>query len=394
VGFIEPIVRHHAFTNHDLDAAIPAVLRPLAKSRLTGFLSPQASAPAIRTAVSAILSAMRRVLLTGIPPLEIQDLAGPLEVFSRTEGYHVEVASPYPDGSMGINAGLKVAGGVFYKKVTGPVDTLWLVGGPEAPSGIYPPAYLEWLRSMCADARRVAASCLGTFVLAAAGVLKGKRVVTHWQWCDNLAQRHPDVSVDRFAIFTKDGNVYTSAGISTGIDLALSFVEDDFGRPAALAMAKWLVLYVRRTGAQVQLSRLLEAQATWTNRFDRLQEWILEHLADDLNVDALAAAAGMSPRHFARVFHGEKGVTPARFVERLRVEAAGRMLAESEAGLKETAAAYGFGSADSMARSFVRVKGLSPREFASSRLGVQASEDADGPPHKKAAARAPSQRRA
>jgi transcriptional regulator GlxA family with amidase domain len=337
---------------------------------------------------------MRRVLLTGIPPLEIQDLAGPLEVFSRTEGYHVEVASPYPDGSMGINAGLNVGGGVFYKKVTGPVDTLWLVGGPEAPSGIYPPAYLEWLRSMCADARRVAASCLGTFVLAAAGVLKGKRVVTHWQWCDNLAQRHPDVSVDRFAIFTKDGNVYTSAGISTGIDLALSFVEDDFGRPAALAMAKWLVLYVRRTGAQVQLSHLLEAQATWTSRFDRLQEWILEHLTDNLNVDTLAAAAGMSPRHFARVFHGDKGVTPARFVERLRVEAAGRMLAESEAGLKETAAACGFGSADSMARSFVRVKGLSPREFASSRLGVQASENPEGPPRKKAAARASSQRRA
>jgi transcriptional regulator GlxA family with amidase domain len=320
---------------------------------------------------------MRRVLLTGIPPLEIQDLAGPLEVFSRTDGYHVEVASPFPDGSLRINAGLQIGGGVFYKKVTGPVDTLWLVGGPEAPSGIYPSAYMEWLRSMCSGARRVAASCLGTFVLAAAGVLEGKRVVTHWQWCDNLAQRHPDVTVDRSVIFTKDGNVYTSAGISTGIDLALSFVEDDFGRPAALAMAKWLVLYVRRTGAQVQLSHLLEAQATWSSRFDRLQEWILEHIAEDLNVDALAAASGMSPRHFARVFHEEKGITPARFVERLRVEAAGRMLTESEAGLKETAAACGFGSADSMARSFVRVKGVSPREFASSRVGVQASRDSE-----------------
>lgn len=250
------------------------------------------------------------------------------------------------------------------------MDTLWLVGGPEAPSGIYPPAYLAWLRSMCGQARRVAASCLGTFVLAAAGVLKGKRVVTHWQWCDNLAQRHPDVAVDRHVIFTKDGNVYTSAGISTGIDLALAFVEEDLGRPAALAMAQWIVLYVRRTGAQVQLSRLLEAQATWTSRFDRLQEWILEHLAEDLNVNALAASAGMSPRHFARVFHSEKGVTPARFVERLRVEAAGRMLFESEAGLKQIAAACGFGSADSLTRSFARVTGLSPREFARSQRGL------------------------
>ena len=190
---------------------------------------------------------------------------------------------------------------------------------------------------MCGQARRVAASCLGTFVLAAAGVLEGKRVVTHWQWCDNLAQRHPDVKVERDVIFTKDGNVYTSAGISTGIDLALAFVEEDQGRAAALAMAKWLVLYVRRTGAQVQLSRLLEAQATWTGRFDRLQEWILEHLPEELNVEKLTAAAGMSPRHFARVFRGEKRVTPARFVERLRVEAAGRILSESEAGLKEVA---------------------------------------------------------
>jgi transcriptional regulator GlxA family with amidase domain len=319
---------------------------------------------------------VRRVLLTGIPPLEIQDLAGPLEVFSRSEGYHVEIASPHADGSMSINAGLKVGGGVFYKKVSGAVDTLWLVGGPEAPSGIYPPGYLDWLKSMCGQARRVAASCLGTFVLAAAGILKGKTVVTHWQWCDNLAQRHPDLSVDRSVIFTKDGNVYTSAGISTGIDLALAFVEEDLGRPAALAMAQWLVLYVRRTGGQVQLSRLLEAQATWTSRFDRLQEWILDHLQEDLNVDQLAAAAGMSPRHFARVFHGEKGVTPARFVERLRVEAAGRMLVESEAGLKEVAAACGFGSADSMARSFVRVTGVAPRAFANSKPNAKPQAEA------------------
>jgi transcriptional regulator GlxA family with amidase domain len=327
---------------------------------------------------------VRRVLLTGVPPFEIQDLAGPLEVFSRAEGYEVEMASPHADGTMAINAGLKVSGGVFYKKVSGPVDTVWLVGGPEAPSGIYPPDYLDWLRAMCGQARRVAASCLGTFVLAAAGVLKGKRVVTHWQWCDDLARRHPDVKVERYVIFTKDGNVYTSAGISTGIDLALAFVEEDQGRAAALAMAKWLVLYVRRTGGQVQLSRLLEAQATWTGRFDRLQEWILEHLPEELNVENLAAAAGMSPRHFARVFRAEKRVTPARFVERLRVEAAGRMLSESEAGLKEVAAACGFGSADTMAKSFVRVTGQAPREYARSQQpGLQQREPAKRRPTKR-----------
>jgi transcriptional regulator GlxA family with amidase domain len=314
---------------------------------------------------------VRRVLLTGIPPLEIQDLAGPLEVFSRSDGYSVEIASPNADGSMPVNAGLSLAGGVSYKRLRGPVDTLWLVGGPEAPSGIYPPDYLKWLAFMCDQARRVAASCLGTFVLAASGVLKGKRVVTHWQWCDNLAQRHPDIAVDRSVIFTQDGKVYTSAGISTGLDLALAFVEEDLGRRAALEMARWLVLYVRRTGGQVQLSRLLEAQATWTNRFDRLQEWILEHLSDDLNVEALAQASGMSPRHFARVFRNEKGVTPARFVERLRVEAAARMLVETDAGLKQVAAACGFGSADSMSRSFLRVVGAPPRSFANAPTAVR-----------------------
>ena len=339
------------------------------------FAGTQPSAGAMDPTIRAILGTMRRVVLTGIPPLEIQDLAGPLEVFSRSEGYDVEIASPYSDGSMGINAGLKVGGGVFYKKVTGPVDTLWLVGGPEAPAGIYPPHYLAWLKDMCGQARRVAASCLGTFVLGAAGVLKGKRVVTHWQWCDDLARRHPDITVDRSVIFTKDGNLYTSAGISTGIDLALAFVEEDLGRAAAVEMARWLVLYVRRTGTQVQLSRLLESQATWTSRFDRLQEWVLEHLTDDLNVEALAAAAGMSPRHFTRVFRNEKRVTPARFVERLRVEAAGRMLTESKAGLKETAAACGFGSADSMARSFVRITGTPPRTFAKAQAGARPKAD-------------------
>lgn len=151
-------------------------------------------------------------------------------------------------------------------------------------------------------------------------------------------------------------------------------------------MAKWLALYVRRTGGQVQLSRLLEAQETWTGRFDRLQEWILEHLPEELNVEKLAAAAGMSPRHFARVFRGEKRVTPARFVERLRVEAAGRMLSESESSLKEVAAACGFGSADGMVRSFARVTGLAPREYArSQQTGLQQREQSKRAPTKRSA---------
>lgn len=309
-------------------------------------------------------ASVRRIVLAGIPPFEIQDLAGPLEVFSQCDGYHVELASPHKDGSIEINCGLRVHGGTYYRRVVGAPDTLWLVGGPEAPSGVYPPGYLGWVKSTADNSRRVGASCLGTFVLAAAGVLDGKRAVTHWQWCDNLAHRFPAVTVDRSAIFIKDGHVNTSAGISTGIDLALSFVEEDFGRARAQAIAEWLVLYVRRTGNQGQLSQLLQAQKSWTSRFDRLQEWAQERLDEPLTVDVMARFAGMSERHFARAFHEEKGVTPARFVEELRVEAAKHMLVDSRAGLKEVATRCGFGSADSLRRSFRRVTGTTPAEYA------------------------------
>lgn len=323
---------------------------------------------------------MRRILVTGIPPLEIQDFAGPLEVFAQCDGYSVEIVSPDSDGSLAINFGLAIHGGISYRKVREPVDTLWMVGGPESPSGAYDSDYLRWLTGMCGAARRVGASCLGTFVLAAAGVLDGRKAVTHWQWCDKLALRYPKVEVLRGPIFVRDGNVYTSAGITTGIDLALAMVEEDFGRRRALTIAQWLVLYARRTGTQAQLSRLLLSQASWGNRFDALQEWILENLSQSLTLDVLAARANLSPRHFARLFLQEKGVTPARFVEELRVETAARMIREADVPLKTVAAACGFGSGDSMRRSFRRILGVSPVELADerTRLVGTTSEPATG----------------
>ena len=256
---------------------------------------------------------MRRIVLTGVPPFEVQDLAGPLEVFAQCD-YEIELVSPERDGSTAINRGLRVTGGTDFRTFDRPIDTLWVVGGPEAPSGRYDPAYLRWLKEMSSQARRVGASCLGTFVLAASGALEGRRVVTHWQWCDHLAERYPGVELVRSSIFVKDGHIYTSAGITTGIDLALLFVEEDFGPRKAFAIAQWLVLFVRRTASYSQISKLLALQSSSIKPFDDLENWIFEHLAEDISVERMAAKCG-------------------------------------------------FGSADSMRRSFLRVVDTTPSEI-------------------------------
>ena len=306
---------------------------------------------------------MRRIVLTGVPPFEVQDLAGPLEVFAQCD-YEIELVSPERDGSTAINRGLRVTGGIDFRKFDRPIDTLWVVGGPEAPSGRYDPAYLRWLKEMSSQARRVGASCLGTFVLAASGALEGRRAVTHWQWCDHLAERYPSVELVRNSIFVKDGHIYTSAGITTGIDLALLFVEEDFGPRKAFAIAQWLVLFVRRTASYSQVSKLLALQSGSVKPLDDLENWIFEHLAEDISVERMADNVHMSARQFTRVFRSEKGTTPARFVERVRVEVARSLLEASGVGVKSVAAKCGFGSADSMRRSFLRVVDTTPSGIA------------------------------
>jgi transcriptional regulator GlxA family with amidase domain len=308
---------------------------------------------------------MRKIVLSGVPPFEVQDLAGPLEVFSQCD-YEIELVSPEPDGSTEINRGLRITGGTYFRNFDGPIDTLWVVGGPEAPSGRYDPAYLGWVNEMSSRARRVGASCLGTFVLAASGALDGRRAVTHWQWCDHLATHYPRVELVRSSIFVKDGHTYTSAGITTGIDLALLFVEEDFGPRKAYAIAQWLVLFVRRTASYSQISKLLALQSSSLRPFDDLENWIFEHLAEDISVERMAENMHMSARQFTRVFRNEKGTTPARFVERVRVEVARNLLEASGVGVKSVAAKCGFGSADSMRRSFLRVLGTIPSEIAGS----------------------------
>ncbi|MBC7928549.1 MAG: helix-turn-helix domain-containing protein, partial [Bryobacteraceae bacterium] len=211
--------------------------------------------------------------------------------------------------------------------------------------------------------RRLGSICTGAFLLAAAGILDNRRAVTHWRWCAGLAQYFPKVAVNSDAIFIKDGSVYTSAGVTAGIDLALALVEEDEGQQRALEIARDLVMFLRRPGGQSQFSTALALQTSSVRSLEELQVWMLEHPDVDLSVEALAAHCRMSPRHFARVFKKEKGTTPAKYVERVRVEAARRLLEETRQGVKEVAERVGFGSAEVMCRSFVRVLGVTTSQY-------------------------------
>ncbi|HUN53501.1 MAG TPA: helix-turn-helix domain-containing protein, partial [Candidatus Sulfotelmatobacter sp.] len=226
------------------------------------------------------------------------------------------------------------------------------------------PALVDWLRRRAAEARRIASVCTGAFLLAAAGVLDGRRAVTHWEECARLAERFPAVRVEPDPIFICDGGVWTSAGVTAGIDLALALVEEDLGRSLALAVARYMVVFLKRPGGQAQFSTALALQ-TADDRFGALHDWINDHLGDDLSLAVLADHAGMSERSFSRHYAAATGQTPARAIERLRVEAARRLLSESRTPVKRIARRCGFGSEETMRRSFLRLLAVTPQDYRS-----------------------------
>jgi transcriptional regulator GlxA family with amidase domain len=213
-------------------------------------------------------------------------------------------------------------------------------------------------REAAGRSRRIASICTGTFLLAAAGLLDGKRAVTHWDFCDRLARKFPKVIVCPDPIYLRDGSIYTSAGITAGIDLTLALVEEDHGHQASLSVARQLVMFLVRPGGQAQYSHMLSRQAGTSEPLRELQVWMLENLKENLTVERLAERIGMSARHFSRVFLREMNMNPGQFVDRMRVEAARQMIDSSSMGLKEIAGACGFNSADSMRRTFLRVLGV------------------------------------
>jgi transcriptional regulator GlxA family with amidase domain len=243
------------------------------------------------------------------------------------------------------------------------IDTVVVAGGEGTAQAMFDETLLGWLRAVAPGCRRVASVCSGTFILAAAGLVDGRRVTTHWSECDTLQRLFPSLTVDPDPIFVRDGRVATSAGITAGMDLALALVEEDLGRDVALTVSRWLVMFVQRPGGQSQFSSQLAAQLADRRPLRDLQGWIADHLADDLSVTALAERVAMSPRHFTRVFRAEVGVTPATYVERQRVELARRLLETTDRSIEQIAGDAGFGTVETLQRAFRRGVHTTPRDY-------------------------------
>jgi len=308
---------------------------------------------------------MRKVVIIGPPPIQLLDVAGPLEVFSNAPDYEIQLANPGLQRSLQTNRGLVLAQATPIADVHGPIDTLVIAGGPGAESGSYDPSFIAWIAKAARQSRRVASICTGAFLLAEAGILDGKQAVTHWSFCDRLAREYPKVMVRPESIYLRDGSIYTSAGITAGIDLSLALVEEDHGHETALRIARFLVMFLVRPGGQAQFSHMLSHQAVTSQPLRELQVWMVEHLREALTVESLAERIGMSARHFTRVCLRETGMNPGQFVDRMRVEAAQQIIDSSSLGLKEIADSCGFKSADAMRRAFVRVLGVTAAEYAS-----------------------------
>lgn len=327
---------------------------------------------------------MRRIVIVAFEGMQPLDVVGPHDVLvaasetlvrlsSRRAGYAVEIAAPRP-GRVGSQGGLTLHAPTALASLGAgrPVDTLIVAGGAGARRAATEPRLVAQVRRAAERARRVASVCTGAFVLAATGLLDGKRATTHWAHIEGLRALRPAVRVEPEPIFVRDGRFWCSAGVTAGIDLALALVEEDLGREVASAVARRLVVFVRRAGGQSQFSAQLAAQAAERVPIRDLQAFISEHPEADLNVPALARRVAMSVRHFSRVFRAEVGVAPATYVEQVRVETARRLLETTALPVDGVASAAGFGTPEAFRRTMARRIGLSPREYRA-RFGATTS---------------------
>jgi transcriptional regulator GlxA family with amidase domain len=314
-----------------------------------------------------------RVALFAYPDIQGLDLSGPYEMFARATrllrderrshpGYELIVVGTQT-GATVASSGFRFVPDVTFRAVRGDVDTLLVVGGKGVDAQLGDPAVLAWLRRMAGRVRRLGSVCTGSFLLAEAGLVDGRTVTTHWGRAEALAKRYPRVRVEQDRIWVKDGNIYSSAGVSAGMDLALALIEEDLGAEVAVAVARAMVVYLRRPGDQSQYSAPLRLQATENPSVRELVAWAAEHPGSDLSVPALAKRLAKSPRHLTRVFRKELGVAPAEAVEQLRIEAARRALQQSSASLDEIAARCGFGSAEVLRRAFLRSLHVTPSAY-------------------------------
>ncbi|MFE9497497.1 GlxA family transcriptional regulator [Streptomyces collinus] len=315
-----------------------------------------------------------RVLIVAFPGIELLDATGPAEVFSVASrvggadrpGYLVRIATA--DGApVTTSSGVRLMADLAFDDVAGPIDTLLVPGAIELVDGGVEPVFdhevTSWLQRAAPRARRIGSICAGAHLLAAVGLLEGRPATTHWLTADRLAAEHPGVRVEPDPIFIRDGRVWTCAGVTSGMDMALAMVAEDHGQDLALATARMMVMYVKRSGGQSQFSVPLSVQGASDDRIDELRRWIAEHLAEDLSLETLAARTHLSTRHFTRLFHQRTSTTPAAYVEAARLEAARRLLEDSDRSLPEVAAASGLGSVETLHRVFRRRLGTTPAEY-------------------------------
>ncbi len=333
----------------------------------------------------------RSVIMVIYPDAHILDVVGPLEVLTGAKYFLPEGPAPYDvslvagrPGPVPTTSGLSLTADLGFAESmddTSPIDTLIISGGHGTMAALEDRALVDFVRNAAPRARRVVSICTGAMILAEVGLLDGRRASTHWWWCPILETRYPKVRVERDAIFVRDGNIWTSAGVTAGMDLALALVEMDWGHDVALQVARYNVMYMMRPGGQSQFSAHLLAQAAEDPAINATLAFILANPGDALTVTALAARAGLSERTFTRRFKDETGMTPASYVETARVQAARVALETRPQGIEQVAHDVGFQNAERMRRAFQRHLGISASEYRDRFRGIHQGADQirDGP---------------
>jgi transcriptional regulator GlxA family with amidase domain len=316
----------------------------------------------------------RTIVIFATQGVQLLDVSGPLDVFAEAnvqagqEEYRPLVAATVA-GPIRSSAGARLLPDhVAGEGDLGAVDTLLVAGAPHLPETAADPALLAWLRDTAPKARRYGSVCTGAFLLATAGLLEGRRVTTHWAAAERLARSYPNVVVDEDALHTRDGRLRTAAGVTAGLDLSLALVEEDLGREVAQKVAAQLVMFFKRPGGQMQFSRRGEAAPAGRSVLQEVQRWVVANPAADHAVPRLAERAGLSPRHFARLFRQEVGMTPAAWTEAARVLAARQILEGGQVTPKQVAGQCGFADVDTLRRAFVRHVGVTPAAFRKSHV--------------------------
>jgi transcriptional regulator GlxA family with amidase domain len=313
----------------------------------------------------------KSIVIVAYEGAAVLDVTGPAEVFAvanrvletggKNPAYRISVSAQQA-GKCTTASGVTLFADTSWTDSDTDADTIIVAGG-EHQNAVRNTELTEWLKTASRKARRVASVCTGAFILAETGLLNGHRASTHWQKTAELAEKYPEITVEPDSIYTIDGKVYTSAGITSGMDLALAMVEEDTDRRTALETAKMLVVYLKRHGGQSQYSSRLKAQTTEGGRLEKLLYWIGENYSKGVLTEELADMANMSQRTFARVFRAETGTTPAAYIDGLRVEHAVQLLEDSGLSIGEICNRCGFGSMDGMRRSFIKTYGITPLDF-------------------------------